>query len=318
MTVEFKKEQIVKKEQYKRKPYIGYFSPNGELIDFNILFGESGHDCWKNIVSSTFLGFVSYAIVGTSVQELKSDEDDSEIIKNYIKDLTYPGIDEYVIRGLGKWPDMNLYNFNTFLNYLNTCLEQDKLNYYSNEYDKFKYELLLFFKNAYKNKTFFDTIGRKIEVVSKQDYISNKCFQNLNDEAKEDFYIYYLKKELMQYFKDIAVMYLGYDSLETFKPNGEFIEIQPWYEKYEFDFEKNPRIITSSYPNTNERYYNYLLMDWCIHKIPRFFYNEQTEKYEPGPDYYRFHQNENEEILEKEIQAIKKLTPLKDRYKYFR
>ena len=46
--------------------------------------------------------------------------------------------------------------------------------------------------------------------------------------------------------------------------------------KESFDFKENPRVITSSYPNINERYYNYLLMDWAVHKIPRYYFNETT------------------------------------------
>lgn len=51
MTIEFKEEQILKREQCRREPYIGYFAPDGKLIDYNILLGGEGHDDWINPVS---------------------------------------------------------------------------------------------------------------------------------------------------------------------------------------------------------------------------------------------------------------------------
>lgn len=126
-----------------------------------------------------------------------------------------------------------------------------------------------------------------------------------------------MKEELLSYFKDICVQYLGYDSLERFKTNGDNLNIPSFGEYYNFDFLANPRIITSSYPNINERYYNYLLMDWVVHRLPRYNYNEETGLYEKSA-FSMIYQSETEQKLEQEIQSIKKNVPIKERKKYFR
>ena len=125
----------------------------------------------------------------------------------------------------------------------------------------------------------------------------------------------------MSYFKDIAVCYLRYDSIERFMPNGEIIKV-PYnnnyiscFNPYSTYFWYTPRIITTSYPNINERFFNFKIMNWSIHKLPRYTFNEKTLKYEVEPDYYDFIFSKTEEIYEKEIEAIKRLVPLKERYK---
>lgn len=139
----------------------------------------------------------------------------------------------------------------------------------------------------------------------------------MSDRELESIYRDYLKEDLLSHLKDICVQYLGYDSLERFHPNGSEIEIPYRYDDYDFDFLANPRIITSSYPNVNERYYNYLIMDWTVHKIPRYYYNEQTGLYEKSV-LSSFYKSETEQKLEQEIKSIKKLVQLQDRKQYFR
>lgn len=109
MTIEFKEEQIIQREEWTRKPYIGYFSPNGKLIDYNILLGENHHDAWQNPVSWAFLSWVSYIVNGTSIEELKTWADSNMVIKNQ-----YPGIDEFVIRGYGFDYEFNYEYFDVF------------------------------------------------------------------------------------------------------------------------------------------------------------------------------------------------------------
>lgn len=321
MTIEFKEEQISLREKETREPYIGYFAPNGKLIDYNILLGENYHDAWQNPVSWAFLSWVSYIVEGTSIEELKEWAYSSDmIIKNQ-----YPGIDEYVVRGYGINYDFNYECFDDFLETLHKKINSiedtwHKLGNIEN-YKAFEYQLLLFFRNAYKNKKFFDTIQRKISIenpnIVKERLKSQYRNCNFTDRDLESTYRNHLKKELLSYLKDICVQYLGYDSLERFNPNGATIKIPYWYQDYDFDFSANPRIITSSYPNVNERYYNYLLMDWSIHRLPRYYYNEQTGLYERS-DFITFYQSETEQELEQEIQSIKRFVPLKERKKYFR
>lgn len=317
MTIEFKEEQITAREERTREPYIGYFAPNGSLINYNVLFGENYHDAWRNPVSLSFLSWVSYIIGGTSVEELKA----RTVYPDTVINIEYPGIDEYVKRGYGIDYMFEYDSFDFFLELLHKNIdevEQRRRNYGGlRGYSEFEYELLQFFKNAYRDRKFFDSIQRKISIENPyvvQERLEHR-YRNCN--YLEDLYRDHLKKELMAYFKDICVQYLGYDSLERFKSNGTDIEIPNWDDEYAFDFLANPRIITSSYPNVNERYYNYLLMDWSVHRLPRYYYNEKTGIYEKS-DFSIFYESETEQKLGKEIQSIKRLVPLKERKKYFR
>lgn len=299
MTVDFidKEFWITEKETYDCKPYIGYITPNGNLINYNKPFGESGHDGWDNRISNTFLDYVSYII--------KNNE-----------------LEEYVVRGMGFILNENTEEFAEFLERLEKNLKYPPS--YDDTYGQFRYQFLLFFKKAYANKNFFEAIGRKIEVMSEEEFMSQNTWIDPYDFTKKH-YVLYLMQSLMQHFKDIAVSYLGYDAIERFQPNGELINIPsnpkeyPSYGSYANSyFYRTPRIITTSYNNINERFYNYLLMEWSIHKIPRYVWSDNLLRFEQEPTYMQFFQSEKEKILGEEINSIKKLVLLKDRYKYFR
>lgn len=320
MTIDFYEEQITRREELTREPFIGYFAPDGTLINYNVLLGENYHDAWRNPVSLAFLAYVSYIIKGTSIEDLKTWAS----VPDMVTDNQYPGIDEYVKRGYGIDYDFNFDSFDLFLNALYeqiASIENYQHTYGKlGDYTEFQYQLLLFFRNAYKNKKFFETIQREISienptiVMEKLKYQYRNC--HLYDGELESIYRDYLKEELLSHLKDICVQYLGYDSLERFKPNGTEIKVPGRYEYYNFDFLANPRIITSSYPNVNERYYKYLAFDWVVHRVPRYYYNESTGLFEKF-DFHLFYQSEKEKRLGLEIQSLKKL-PLEDRINYLR
>ena len=299
MTIDFidKEIWITEKETSDYKPYIGYITPDGNLINYNKPFGESGHDGWENIISNTFLKYVSYII--------KTDE-----------------LEEYIVRGMGFILNENTQEFSEFLEEMEIDLRYPPS--YDDTYGQFRYQFLLFFKKVYANKNFFEAIGKKIEVMSEEEFMCQNSWIDPYDFTKKH-YVLYLKQSLMQYFKDIAVSYLGYDAIERFQPNGELINIPydpreyPRYNRYaDSYFYRTPRIITTSYNNINERFYNYLLMEWSIHKIPKYVWNDNLLRFEQEPTYVQFLQSEKEKILGEEINSIKKLVLLKDRYKYFR
>ena len=138
---------------------------------------------------------------------------------------------------------------------------------------------------------------------------------------KGEYGKYICKMIISDHFKDICVQYLGYDSLERFSPNGNIIK--PHMREYILNdgptnFQKTPRIITTSSPTPNERFYNYLLMNWDLHIIPRYIFNEEKGVYEEEPEYMNYHSNTKEENYQKEIKSIRKSIRLEDRYKYFR
>lgn len=306
MIIDFVQNQIIQYEKLNREAYVGYFSPNGKLIDFNTLIGENHHETWKNPVSKAFLTWVSYIVRGTCIKDLIDNQ--------------YPGLNESVIRGFsGGNYYFNYQSIDDFLQMLDKRIDEIKRFKKLDDYLKFEYDLLLFFKCAYRNKRFFDSIQRKIIVenpnVVKERLRNEYSNCDLSEKKLELIYCDYLKKELLSYFKDICVQYLGYDSLERFKVDGTEIKLPFWYEKYDFNFLANPRIITSSYPNVNERYYIYLVMGWAVHRLPKYYYNEQTGLFGKS-NFWMYYQSEKEKILEEEIQSIKRLVPLEERIDY--
>ena len=283
MTVDYDKHKsiIVEKERKIHKPYVGYISPSGDLLDFNTKENNNLHDDWDNIVAESFLKFVSFVV-------------ESE------------GKEERIIRGISGENK----TFDEFINELDREIAS-KTN--GNKMFDFRKRLLQCLKKAYLNKSFFDSIGREISVIDEDTFRSRK--NNIVDFKEE--YLNYLKSELMNEFKDIAIMYLGYDALERFMPNGHIIEV-PNGKGIETYFDKTPRIITTSNPDTTEKYFNHLIMDWNIHKVPRYYYNEKEHKYEVESIVKSFYDSSESVDLQNEIKSIKKLVPLKDRYKYFR
>lgn len=319
MALEFKESQIYNKEKEFRKPYIGFFSPKGELIDYNLFLCDDYHEDYRNPVSKTFLEFVSYIIEGTELSKKRHFSivsDKKELIKNN----EYNGIKDYVKRGYSEYYDCNLDDMEEFTSKIEKRIKEIESlkfgNNYLDNYMLFEYQLLLFFRNAYHNGKFFETINRKI-FVEKPSIVKNRLkmqYPNSCEDDIESYYDIYLKKSLLVHFKDIAVQYLGYDSLERFKPNSEEIII-PKTKEYDFNFYMNPRCITTSYTNVNDRFYNYLLMNWRIYKVPMYVYNSDKLCYERINNTMK---SEKEQTLEQEIRSIKKLVPIEDRYKFFR
>lgn len=318
MTIEFKDKEIKEREQLLRGPFVGYFSPDGKLIDYSVAMGENHHDDWRNPVSQTFITFISFIIKGISIQTLQKEMEYS------FPDNQYPGIDEFVKLGCDH---LNQYyigdHMQEHLKVLHKAIKQFEEQYHSygqlSDYGEFQYRLLLFFRNAYRDQRFFDAIGRKI-TVENPDIVKeniNREFKGCELSDRELNQLYYLEtvETLLSYLKDICVQYLGYDSLEMVQPNSTRIVLPKKYD--DFDFLGTPRIITSTYPNINERYFNYFLMDWEIYRVPRYLYDSETGLYTKRV-LSMFYQSTKEEELAQEIQSIKKLVPLQERPKYFR
>lgn len=78
-----------------------------------------------------------------------------------------------------------------------------------------------------------------------------------------------------------------------------------------------PRTIQTSKLNIYERFYNYLLMDYTIQRVPKKIYDPKLERF---VDYNRseFLMPDSELRLKEEIEAIKKHVKIKDRPKFFR
>ena len=140
-----------------------------------------------------------------------------------------------------------------------------------------------------------------------------------NSREKEEFYYSYLIVHLMSYFKDICVQYLGYDSIERawrIYDVNLFNNIHDASNGYAFS--NNPRIIVTSEKNVNERFYNWLLMDWTIQQIPKKVWDDKNKKFIDEDYIFNYINRDKEEIYGKEIESIKRLVKKEDRYKYFR
>ena len=305
-------------------PLMGYFEPEGEFIDFSTLQDVPTHDGDATIPPVyEFLNWVSYIIKDTNYKTFGNTDK-----RNYLK---YPGLEEVVKRGY-EWDygynECSLDEFKKSLDMeilkLRERIKNNKVHDRYYLFDKWKYNVLIFFQKAYSKSPFFEAIGRQIKVDNPDEFIEKQkkyygdCF--FRDYQKE--YGQHICEVIVKdNFKDICVQYLGYDSLERFSPNGNIIK--PHMREYILNdgptnFQKTPRIITTSSPTPNERFYNYLLMNWDLHIIPRYIFNEEKGVYEEEPEYMNYHSNTKEENYQKEIKSIKKSIRLEDRYKYFR
>lgn len=59
-------------------------------------------------------------------------------------------------------------------------------------------------------------------------------------------------------------------------------------------------------------------MDWTIQQIPKKIWDEKNKKFIDETNIFNYFHNDKEEILGKEIESIKRLVKIEDRYKYFR
>lgn len=263
-------------------------------------------------------------IKGFSPNELKFFwDEDGHIYRNNKTE----GYDDVVKRGFGYYYDYNICSYDDFLQevdkYYNIrqSIIHDQINssYYSfwdmHVYENLQNDLMKFFKNAYTNIDFFKSIGTTLQAQCFDDFekIHKKEMDEIDRIHEEnpykgtsiDFYKDYVIDGLMSYFKDIMVQYLGYDSIERklkLNPNKDNMF----------------KVITISCTNLNERFYNWLLMEWSIQKIPRMYWSKIEKRFIKGNPISNYYQTEKEEILGKEIESIKREVPKQYRKDYFR
>ncbi len=315
-TIEYPGIRIMHEERIIRQPYVGFISPNGTLVDFNDSISNSRHDSKGNPLSNTFLKYISY-VDGTDVHEedsIKKYHPEKVIMKQV------DGYKELIYRGWFGGYD----GFDSFENILSNLEYEIKRlqkrvregHFCPSEVAElgFKYALLKFFVDAYKDKDFFRIIGRVIRIPS-EDYIRERLREQYDPEWLKDYENKMISEEvekyLMSYFKDICVMYLGHDSIETFQANGEPIKRAQFT-----DTMLTPRIITSARYDIYERYFNCLIMEWVVHRIPRYS-KDGNGIYHKQSELFNYYETSREREFKEEIEKIKKKVPLKDRFKYF-
>ena len=324
MAIDFKLDEIKDNELRQGTPFVGYFNPHGELINYNGEYGGDTHYSWNNPVSKAYLKYISYIITGET-----KDGSFAKYLKKYnpkqYREMATDHYNELIYRGFDSYFSGHYDSFSDF--YKSLELDYNKVDDRIKEnieykYDKFKLDLLKFFLNAYRYMDFVKSTG-KITRVDREDNISEKVREEYKLSNDDHFNIDRLTKiavykEILSGFKDICVQYLGYDTIERFTSDGSKIVIPSNDEEYDEFFYKTPRVITSSSNDIYDRFYNYILMDWDICKVPRYKYNEQTGIYEVDNDPLYIHKEEKDEEIKEEIQSIKKLVPPNERNRFFK
>lgn len=322
MTVQYFESTMDEIEKKKSIPFVGYINPRGQLIDYTTLIGKQTHYSTKNPASMMFLQFISYIVKGFDPKELKFFwDEDGHIYKNNKTE----GFDDVIKRGFDYHIYYNRCSYDDFLQEVNAYYEsrQKYIKSYIDSqysfwdmhvYEQLQNDLMLFFKNAYENKDFFNSIGITPQVECYEDYLENhekemkekrKLYSWMSNYNDRNFYNEYQIAQLMSYFKDIMVMYIGYDSIER------RLKLNP-------NKPTKFKVITTSYTNPNERFYNWLLMDWNIQRVPRMYWNEQEKRFIQENPIINYYQTDKEEILSEEITSIKREIPKQYRKEYFR
>ena len=86
---------------------------------------------------------------------------------------------------------------------------------------------------------------------------------------------------------------------------------------YDYVVGNNSKIITTSKFNIYETFYNYILMEFDIHQIPKRIYDDDERGYVEYSQ-CKFFIPESELRLKSEIESIKKYVPKKQRQEFFR
>lgn len=288
MTIDFYGKEIGDYERFHAKPYTGYFTPNGKLVDFNTDLGGS-HGNLANIVSWTFLFWVKNSPAFKDVG-----------LKN-VKMMASIDMETGVIRDA----NVPIKEFNEKANLL-----------------KLQRDLLLFLSVAEKNPEFVSWIKECIHPEDLPEYIrKNKALPFDTGESIYEIERVFGRKNtrtLLLRLKDICTRYLGYDSIEQVDTEGKYLKVPELIRFFPEDYPvtSRPRKITTPNNSIHKRFFNYLLMDWKIDKVSRMIYNDLRNEFEEEPRDYSY-QSDSDESYEKEIVAIKKMVPLKDREKYF-
>ena len=172
---------------------------------------------------------------------------------------------------------------------------QDSLKGNSHDsFEKMKLDLVELLINCYKGRRFDLSLGITLNVLNLDEFRNTSEYRLLKG-TDDEKYRTYLNKCVTSQFKDIMISYLGYDATEI----------------------KEPKTISTSSLRINERFYNYLLMDYKIVKMKRFRYDPVMKKYVISKDEYFV--QEKEEMLDNEIRSLKlKFPHMEDRVQFFK
>lgn len=291
MTLPFKEEIVNDKEysqyNFEHPHFIGYLNKYGEVLDYSRPLGLGGHNDNK---LTTF--FESY---------FRMPENDSWIQQIENRNVIDLEEEKYYAKSRKEY-------FKEKLEYISSFTK--KYGITKDPYKQFENDLNFFFYNCYQANTFIDGFGQNSISLNKVEFIQKYCekrtiFQKEPTETEEQYrerrsrlidydYYWYKKNLMLDWYKAVIVQYMHYHLITRCEKG----------------------IVTSDLKPT-ETFYNYLLNDFKVYQIPCMIY-DNTKK-----TYVQYKQNQflisdSELRLQEEIQAIKKLVPLKERTKYYR
>lgn len=273
--------------------FIGYLNPNGEEINYSRPFGLGGHD--NNPTTDLFMKFFI-------THEIYSNKDSyfyktpEEIVKDDIRNTNFnrKNLEEKleVIRSDLKW-------------------------FTQNRWELLKYNLLSFFFNCYQNDSFVEGFGKDCSIMSRDDF-EEKVYSFI-DAERERLYPTKEEEDYMRYWDRIPLYYdfnFQYDLYRKQLKLDKFKDAMVQYIGYHY-VARTPRTIYTSEFNIYETFYNYLLNDFTIIRLPKMIYDDINKKYvEVRPNEFLI--SDSELRLKDEINSIKKMVKKDDRYKYYR
>ena len=321
MTVDYFEKSINHIEKMNDGPFIGFISPRGHLLDYSMLLGKRGHDNWRNPATNLFLSFISFVSFGDNLYYEKENYDNFDFCKRIYDNNKYIGefkTDDVVLRGLNTY-GYNVDDYDSFLISLeDTFSTLEHANHYRDEWDYLKYDLMDFFKKCYSKNDFFYSFGRVLKVHCNEGVRElNKNYLSENPDDEERFIYEQNILNLYSVFKDILVLYLGYDSIERGFSLGDSSFCNNLHDASNgYVFSSDPYILTSSLTPV-EKYYNWLLMDWKIKRTSHMVWDSSLRKYVTS-NISSFHTFDKEEELMDDINYIRENVPKEYRKEYFK
>lgn len=291
MTLPFEAEIVndceYSKHSFEHPQFIGYLNPYGEVLDYSRPFGMGGHD--DNRLTTYFEAYFRMPTndpwiqqcEGKNVINLESERWYAQDRRTFFKERVEHHAD--LARKYGVTDD---------------------------PYARFQDDLDLFFYRCYQADTFMDGFGQNCMSLNKSEFYHLCCkkrelYQKRFGETEEEYskrvkrfleedYDWYLKHLMLDWYKTVIVQYMHYHLVERCQKGITTCSLKPY-----------------------ETFYIYLLNDFVIHQIPCMIYDNNRKMhilYQQNP----FLIPDSESRLKEEIQAIKKLVPLSERFKYYR
>lgn len=284
-------------KNFRNTNFIGYLSPNGQVIDCSMPFGLGGHD-----INPTTEIFKQYLYLKEINREQYDEfyeyfndkcalEQEKKRTTHYLRELQ-PEMDRYKTRIA-------------------------KYGLYDDPYDILDNQVLEFFYNCYSNELFSVGFNGNNTIMTKPEFYE-KYFQPIDEKRKRLYprkseeddtrywwrvppyyhfdvtYNNYKRKRTLEIIKDVMVSYLGYHYVA-----------------------RTPRTIYTSDFRVYETFYNYLLNDYTIYQIPKMNYDNEKRQYVEQVQ-NEFLIPDSELRLKQEIESTKRLVPFDKRYQYYR